>query len=297
VRTASETENPDLFWAVRGAGSNFGVVTWFEFALHPVGPEIYLASPIFSLEDAPTIVRNYRKLAASAPDEVNPQGIFWSVPAIDDFPPELHNTPIFVFQAAYAGDPNDGERLLAPILEWATPIMDLSGRLPYTYAQSSFDGFFPKGWRYYWKSLLLNELSDAAIDAIIQAGADRPTPEAAINLWQQGGAIRRIAPDATAYHRRDAEFLVSLDTTWVDPADSERSIAWTRQTWADLRRLDDGGVYLNFAGLGEEKEALVRAAYGANYDRLVELKTRYDPENLFRMNNNIKPAEVRVAAD
>ena len=297
VRTANETENPDLFWAVRGAGSNFGVVTWFEFALHPLGPEIYMVVPIFALEDAPTVLRKYRALAASAPDEVNPQGIFWSIPAIDDFPAEVHGKPILAFQAVYAGDPDEGERLLAPILDWATPLMDLGGRAPYADAQCAFDPFFPIGWLYYWKSLMLEELSDAAIDAIVQAAADRPSPEGMINVWQQGGAIRRVAPDAMAYNRRDAEYLISLDTTWTDPADSERCIAWTRKTWSEMQKHGQGGVYLNFAGLGEEKEQLVRAGYGSNYDRLVELKTKYDPENLFRMNNNIQPREVKLAAD
>ncbi|MGH2618932.1 MAG: FAD-binding oxidoreductase, partial [Thermomicrobiales bacterium] len=166
VRTASATENADLFWAVRGAGSNFGVVTWFEFALHPLGPEIVMVVPIFSLEDAPAVLRQYRAFARTAPDEMGPQAIFWSVPAVDDFPAELHGKPIVVVQVVYAGDPDEGERLLQPVLEWAPPLLDLSGRMPYAVTQSAFDPFFPAGWLYYWKSLLLNELSDAAIEAI-----------------------------------------------------------------------------------------------------------------------------------
>jgi FAD/FMN-containing dehydrogenase len=297
VRTASQKTNPDLFWAVRGAGSNFGVVTSFEFELHPLGPEIYMAVPIFALDDAPVVLREYRNFGMSAPDEMGPQGIFWSVPAVDDFPAELHGKPILAVQVVYAGDPDMGERLLAPVREWATPIMDLSDRLPYTISQSAFDPFFPTDWFYYWKSHLLGELSDAAINAIVQTAADRPSPQAMINVWQQGGAISRVPPDATAYNRRDAGYLISLDTTWVDPDASERCIAWTRQTWSAMQRFGQGGIYLNFAGLGEEKEQLLRAAYGDNFDRLVELKTKYDPGNLFRMNNNIKPAHARLAAD
>lgn len=290
VRTASATENPDLFWAARGAGSNFGVVTWFEFALHPFGPEIAMAVPIFALEDAPVVLRKYRDFAATAPDEMGPQAIFWSVPAIEDFPQELHGKPILIVQVVYAGDPDEGEWLLRPVLDWATPVLDLSGRLPYAVSQSAFDSFFPVGSFYYWKSLLLNELTDAAIDAIVEAAADRPSPHAFINLWQLGGAIKRVAPAATAYSRRAAEFLLSFDTTWVEPADTDQCIAWTRQQWSAMQRFGQGGTYLNFPGFGEEKERLLRAAYGANYDRLVQLKANYDPANLFRMNQNIQPA-------
>lgn len=290
VRTASQTENADLFWAVRGAGSNFGVVTSFEFALHPLGPEIAMVVPIFALDDAPTVLRKYRAVADTLPDEMGPQALFWSIPAIDDFPPELHGRPVVVVQVVYAGDPDEGQRLMQPVLEWATPLLDLSARMPYAETQSAFDAFFPAGWRYYWKSHLLNDLSDAAIDAIVQAAADRPSPHGMINLWQLGGAVGRVAPDATAWSRRDARYLLSFDTTWIDPAETDRCVAWTRQTWSTMQRFGQGGVYLNFAGLGEEKEALVRAAYGANYAHLVELKTKYDPSNLFRMNQNIRPS-------
>jgi FAD/FMN-containing dehydrogenase len=290
VRTASQTDNADLFWAVRGAGSNFGVVTWFEFALHPVGPEIAMVVPIFALEDAPVVLRKYRAIAATLPDEMGPQVLFWSVPAIDDFPPDLHGRPIVVVQVVYAGDPDEGQRLMQPVLDWATPLLDLSARLPYADSQSAFDAFLPAGWRYYWKSHLLNELSDAAIDAIVHVAADRPSPLGIVNLWQLGGAIGRVAPDATAYGRRDAGYLLSFDTTWVDAIETDRCVSWTRQTWSAMQRFGQGGIYLNFAGLGEEKEALVRAGYGVNYDRLVDLKTIYDPGNLFRMNQNIKPA-------
>ncbi|MCI0584489.1 MAG: FAD-binding oxidoreductase [Chloroflexi bacterium] len=290
VRTASATENPDLFWAVRGAGSNFGVVTWFEFALHPVGPEIYQVVPLFSLDDAPAVLRKYRSFGASAPDAINPQAIFWSVPPIEDFPKELHGTPILVVQVMYAGDPEEGERLLRPVLDWATPIVDLGGRAPYALTQSSFDPFFPVGGLYYWKSLLLSEATDEALDAIVDAARDRPSPRAMINLWQLGGAIGRIAPDATAYVHRQAPYLLSFDTSWVDPADTDRCIAWTRRIWSTMHdRFGLGGAYLNFAGFGEEKDALVRASYGGNFERLVGIKGKYDPANMFRMNNNIQP--------
>jgi FAD/FMN-containing dehydrogenase len=290
VRTASELVNADLFWGVRGAGSNFGVVTEFEFALHPLGPDIVMAVPIFRLDDAVSVLRKFRDFSDRAPDALNPQAIFWSVPPVDDFPEELHGQPILAVQVLHVGDPDEAERLLQPVMEWATPILDLGGRLPYADSQAGFDSFFPQGWLYYWKSHLLPSLSDEAIDAVVQAATDRPSPNGMINVWPLGGAVGRVAPDATAWRHRDAAYLLSLDTTWTDPADTERCIAWTRKTWSDLARFGQGGVYLNFAGFGEEKDALVRAGYGANHDRLAALKRAYDPANLFRMNQNIPPA-------
>jgi FAD/FMN-containing dehydrogenase len=290
VRTASESENPELFWAVRGAGSNFGVVTSFEFELYPIPQELYSAVPFFSLEDAPAVLRKYRDFAESAPDDFAPAAIFWSVPAIPDFPEELHGTPIVAIQIAYTGDPAEGEELLKPVFEWGAPLLDLSGAAPYIVMQNGFDPFFPAGWFYYWKSLLLKSATDDVIDTLTEVAATRPSPQTLLNFWQLGGAISRVPADATAYVRRDAGHMLSLDSTWTDPADTERCIAWVRQTWSSLQeKFGLGGAYLNFAGFGEEKEALVRASYGQNYDRLADIKRRYDPGNLFRMNNNIKP--------
>jgi FAD/FMN-containing dehydrogenase len=295
VRTASATENPDLFWAVRGAGSNFGVVTWFEYDLYPLGPEIYMAVPIFLLEDAPKALRAYRDFSESAPDECNPQAIFWSVPPVEDFPEELHGKKIVAVQVLYAGDPDAGERLLKQVFEWGEPVLDLSGRLPYDASQNAFDPFFPRGWLYYWKSHLLRTLTDEAIDAIVGLAADSPSPQAMINVWPLGGAVSRVPPEATAWNHRDAGWLLSLDTTWIDPADSDRCIAWTREAWTRMQGFSQGGVYLNFAGLRGEKEDLVRAGYGSHYDRLAQLKGRYDPGNLFHMNQNIPPAGASAA--
>jgi FAD/FMN-containing dehydrogenase len=292
VRTSSETENPDLFWAVRGAGSNFGVVTALTFRLHPVGPLVAMTAPFYALEDAERVLPAWRDLAASAPDELGFNALFWSVPAVEGFPPELHGRAVLILVSVYAGDADEGERVLQPLRELATPLLDLSGTMPYATLQGAFDPFFPKGWLYYWKSRYLDRLDAETIAVIIGYAADRPSAETLIALWHlEGGAASRVGATTTAFGSRDASYLLSFDTTWTDPADSERTIAWTRSAWADMRRFGSGGVYLNFAGFGEEKEALVRAGYGANYERLVDLKTRYDPGNLFRMNQNIRPRE------
>jgi FAD/FMN-containing dehydrogenase len=290
VCTASETENPDLFWAVRGAGSNFGVVTALTFRLHPVGPLVAMTAPFYALEDAERVLAAWRDVAASAPDELGFNALFWSVPAVEGFPLELHGRAVLILVSVYAGDAGEGERVLQPLRKLATPLLDLSGTMPYAALQGAFDPFFPKGWLYYWKSRYLDRLDAETIAAIIGYAADRPSPETLIALWHlQGGAASRVEATTTAFGSRDASYLLSFDTTWINPADSERSIAWTRSAWADMRRFGSGGLYLNFAGFGEEKEDLVRAGYGANYERLVELKTKYDPGNLFRMNQNIRP--------
>jgi FAD/FMN-containing dehydrogenase len=290
VRTASESENPDLFWAVRGAGSNFGVVTSFEFRLHEVGPLVAFAAPIYAMEDAERVVPAWRDFMNAAPDEVSSQLFLWSVPATEAFPADLHDKAMVAPAAMYAGPAEAGERVLRPLRELATPLLDLSATMPYAVLQGAFDALFPKGRLYYWKSLYLDDFDEETMAATIQYARDRPTPMTLLGLWHLGGgAASRVGAEATAFGRRDAPYLLSFDTTWQDPADSERCFAWTRAAWSDMRRFSDGGLYLNFAGFGEEKEALVRAAYGANYDRLVELKTRYDPGNLFRMNQNIRP--------
>jgi FAD/FMN-containing dehydrogenase len=290
VRTASATENPDLFWAVRGGGGNFGVVTSFEFRLHPVGPLVALAAPAYALEDAARVLPAWRDYMQSAPEEVSGSALFWSIPVSEHFPPELHGKAVFIAAAAHCGPADEGERALMPLRELATPILDLSATMPYAVLQTGFDWAFPKGWLYYWKSHYLDGLGDEVIDALLGCALDRPSPQALVAVWHLGGAASRVGATETAFGRRDAPYLLSFDTTWTEPEDTERCIAWTRTSWAEMRRFGSGGLYLNFAGFGEEKEALVRAGYGENYDRLVELKNRYDPTNLFRMNQNIRPS-------
>ncbi|CAN5644429.1 hypothetical protein BH23CHL4_BH23CHL4_09140 [soil metagenome] len=189
--------------------------------------------------------------------------------------------------------------MIAPLRELAEPALDLSGQMPYAMLQSAFDPFFPKGWFYYWKSLYLNDLSAESKGGDDSTGDDQTHTERADGALASQGRRREPggAPDATAFGRRDRPSLLSLDTNWTDQADTEQCIAWTRNAWSSMQCFGPGGLYLNFAGFGEEKEALVRSSYGDNYDRLVELKTMYDPGNLFRMNNNIKPMELAAAAD
>ena len=290
LRRASATENEELFWAVRGAGSNFGVVTSFEFQAHPVGPMVAVAAVMYPQENARELLAGWRDVMAGAPDELSSLALCWSVPAAEPFPPELHGQPIVLVAAAYCGSVQDGEPVVQPLRELGEPLIDLSGPWPWIGLQNGFDALFPKGELRYWKSRALAELTEAAIDEIADFAARRPTPATDIVVWHHGGAMSRVGETDTAYGGRDAAFLVTVEANWNDPAQNDEAIAWGRELWAALEKHSTGGLYLNFPGLGEENEALVRAGYGVNYDRLTQLKAKYDPTNLFRMNLNIAPA-------
>jgi FAD/FMN-containing dehydrogenase len=287
---ADEVENADLFWAVRGGGGNFGIVTRFEYRLHPVGPEVMTATVMYPFTAAADVLRAWRRFTESAPDEVSSACILWSVPRIADFPEVLHHQPVILIDALYAGTIDDGARILQPLREITEPIADMSGVGPYIEAQSSFDSFFPaRTQRYYWKSLNLQTLDDDLIAAVIEHAAARPSPQTLIVLRHLGGAMGRVPAHATAFGDRSAPFNLSLDATWIDPADDDRNITWTRATWTALNTYSDGSVYLNFPGFQEEGESLTRRQFGANLERLAAIKRKYDPTNFFRLNQNIKP--------
>jgi FAD/FMN-containing dehydrogenase len=289
VLHASATEHSDLFWAVRGGGGNFGVVTWFEFQLYPLGPQIYSAMTIYAAEDARAVLQGWRDFTLHAPDEVTSQLLFWGMPSLPDVPEEMVGTPIVVTAGLFAGPAAAGEQALAPLREFATPLADLSGVSTYVEMQSGFDDFLIDGLQYYWKSLFLNALDDTTIESIVQLGLDRSSPDTLFALRHLGGAVSQLPDDATAYGNRRALYNLSIDSTWTDPAETERHIAWTRAAWSRMREQTGGGVYLNFAGLGEENDTLAHAGYGINYPRLQQVKRRYDPTNLFRNNINITP--------
>ncbi len=289
LRTASENENEDLFWAVRGAGSNFGVVTSFEFRAHPVGPMVMVGAVFYAYEDATTVLPAWRDYMAQAPDELSSVGFFWNVPPHEPFPAEHHGKPVFIVAVVHSGSVNDGEPVVQPLRELAEPLIDLSGPWPWLGLQSGFDDLFPAGALRYWKSRALAELTQEAMDEIVDWAGRRPTPLTDITVWHHGGAMSRVSEADTAYAGRDAPFLVTGEVSWTDPAQNDEAIAWGREFWAAMGRHSTGGLYLNFPGFGEEKEELVKAGYGANYERLAALKAEYDPANLFRMNLNITP--------
>jgi FAD/FMN-containing dehydrogenase len=289
VVTASATEHPDLYWAIRGGGGNFGVVTSFEFQLYPLGPEIFGAVVIYPFEQAAEVVRRWRDFVLQAPDSVTCDALVWGMPPLPGVPEEMHWAPVVIIAALHAGSAEEGEGALQPVRQFGAPIADMSGPQPYVAFQSSMDPLFANGQLYYWKSLNTVTLTDDAIEQTIALAAGRPSPMTLFALRGLGGAMGRVPQDATAYGDRAAMFNLSIDNTWLDPAQSSEMVAWTRAAWQQMRAMTDGGVYLNFAGLGEENDALARAAYGPNYERLARIKRRYDPDNLFRGNINIAP--------
>jgi FAD/FMN-containing dehydrogenase len=288
VRTVSEQEHDDLFWAIRGGGGNFGVVTSFEYQLHPLGPQVMLAAPMYAAEHAEQIVRYWRQCCEDAPDEFSSYVLFMTVPSGPPFPEALHGRRVVLLAAAWAGAVEEGAQRLQPLRECEPPLIDLSGPLTYVALQSAFDWVFPKGNLYYWKTLTLDRLDDEAIATVVSCATSSPSSGTVVGIWQLGGALSRRPATTTAYGRRDEPFLVNIDSGWVEPRASDQNIAWTRDCWTALQRFSRGGMYLNYGSL--EPEEQVRAVYGQNYDRLVRIKDKYDPTNVFRLNQNIKPS-------
>lgn len=289
---ANSEQNADLFWGIRGGGGNFGIVTSFEFELFPVGPTVTLCAPFYRIDEhTPEIVRAWRDYMEQSAEELTSNCLFWSVPAHPNFPEELHGIPVVIPAVIHIGELDGAEQTLQPIRELGEPILDLSGPIPFVDLQQAFDPLFVKGERQnYWKSLYLDSLDDKAIERVVRRASNRPNPWSLIALWHLGGAMNRVDPAATALGERSANFLYSLDSSWTDPTDNQAAIEWTRDAWAEMKPHSRGGTYLNFPGQGEEGESLLRASYGnENYERLLELKRKYDPSNLFRLNQNIAP--------
>ena len=292
---ASEDEHPDLFWALRGGGGNFGVVTSFEFRLHSVGPIVF-AGPIFwDASDAVEVLRCYRDFIRDAPDELGTVVRFGAAPPLPDIPEDLHWRPVVMVGTCYAGPFDDGERALRPLRTCRTPLLDLAGPTPYVGFQSAIDSTVLHGWHYYWKSTHLPELSDDLIDVIAGHAFSCSSPRSYVALFHLQGAVGRVAEGETAFGNRQALHAVTLDAVWRPGEDfGERETAWTKKFFADLGRFREG-VYVNFLG-GDEDPARVREAYGdAVYERLVDVKTMYDPNNIFHHNQNIRPRNVRPA--
>jgi FAD/FMN-containing dehydrogenase len=289
VLTASEDENPDLFWGVRGGGGNFGIVTSFEYRLHPVGP-IVLAGPIFyPLEDAPEVLRFYREFAATAPDELTTIFELSVAQPLPFLPADMHGKPVVMVGACYAGPPQEGVDVVRPLKEFGSPIADLLEPTPYLAVQSMFDPFVPHGWHRYWKSVELPALTDEAIDILVGHASIQTSPKSYCIVFQLGGALARVGADETAFSQRDAAHNVNINAVWTqDDFEGERHVAWAREFFSALQPEAGGHVYLNF--LGDEGADRVRQAYGERqYERLVGLKRRYDPTNFFRLNQNIEP--------
>ncbi len=284
---ASATDNPDLFWAIRGGGGNFGVVTSFEFKLHPVGPDLVSGLIVHPFARARELLAGYREVAAAAPDELTIWVVLRKAPPLPFLPADVHGKEILVFAVCYAGEPDKAEGALAALRALGEPIADVIGVQPYAAWQTAFDPLLTPGAFNYWKSHNFTALSDGLFDTLIDYVGTLPTSECEIFLGQLGGASSRVRLDATAYPHRDANYVMNVHTRWRERGDEQASIKWARGLFTATAPHATGGVYVNF--MPDDEKDRVAEAYGSNYARLAALKAKYDPDNLFRLNQNVQP--------
>lgn len=292
VRTASASSDPDLYWAIRGGGGNFGIVTAFTFRLHDLGPIVPFAGVFYPIEDGEQILRSWRDYLSTAPEELTSVSVTMTLPADSGLPEAVHNRACMIIAAVYADtDVEKGMKALQPLRELGSPLADISQPMPYTAVQTSFDPFFPRGELLaYLKTQYVTELTDEAIALVAAKALERPSPRTLVVTWQMGGAIAKVPSAATAFSERTPPFMVAVDGFWTDPGQSDEVISWVRSTWDEVRKFGTGGVYLNLTGLADEdSSAGVDTAFGRNLGRLAQIKTVYDPTNFFQLNNNIAP--------
>ncbi len=288
---ASESENVDLWWALRGGGGNFGVAVSFEFKLHAIEPELMFCGPAYPEERADEIISLWRDFMKTAPDNLSGLAEFSTVVEDPSIPEHAWGKRVVALAHVYDGPAEEGERVVQPLRSFGEPLVDFSGRMPYRTIQTLYDGLFPKGRdRCYWKSTYLKNLDEAVIPEITSRMAKRPSEMTFASIWKFGGAVQSVPADATAFGDRSMDFMLSLDAIWSNPADDAANMGWVRDFWGDMQRHSTGRLYLNFPGLGEGAN-LVRDAFGdAAYGRLQQVKRKYDPDNVFRLNQNILPA-------
>jgi FAD/FMN-containing dehydrogenase len=286
---ANPREKPDLFWALRGGGGNFGVVTAFEFELHRLGPEVLSGLVVHPIDDASGLLRGYRDFLESAPDELTCWVVMRKAPPLPFLPTEWHGREVLVFAMCYSGDIAEGEKAVGGLRALGTPIADVVAPHPFTGWQAAFDPLLTPGARNYWKSHDFAQLTDEIISLLTDAVHRLPGPECEIFIFHVGGAAGRIAADETAFPQRSAHFGMNVHTRWREPSMDETCIGWAKKLFEEASPHALGTAYVNFMP-GDEAER-VKEAYGASYDRLAQVKRRYDPSNMFRMNQNIRPTD------
>ena len=285
---AAEDETEDLVWAVSGGGGNFGIVTEFEFRLHPLGTSVLAGPLMYRAEQAGEVLAHYREFIAGAPDELAVYLNLRSAPPFEWVPEHLRGKDVLLVIPCYSGDLDEGEAILRPLREFGPPAADLVQRKPYAAHQSMFDSGVPHHWGYYWKSHYLPPLSDGAIDVLLERSWRKSSPASYTLIFHLGGAIARSPEDSSAASGRDAAHAININAAWPEGGPHHSDINWCREYFAAMEPHATGGVYVNFLH-NDEGEGRVRAAYGKRYDRLARIKARYDPDNVFRSNQNIRP--------
>jgi FAD/FMN-containing dehydrogenase len=289
VLIASAIENTDLFWGIRGGGGNFGVVTSLEYQLRPVGPEVLAGLVIYPLDAAADALRFFRDFTASTPEELGALAVFRLAPPAPFIPEALHGKPVLAIVVCYVGDVDEAQGVVQPLRDFGDPIIDAIKPKSFAAHNSSLDAGQPAGLYYYWKSEYVTEIADDAIETLVAFAANMTSPNSRLAVFQLGGATQRYGEQEMAVSHRNAEYVIAVNTGWADPQETEKQVQWTRDLWTAIRPFSSGGVYVNFLS-ADDGEDRVRAAYGATkFERLAQLKSKYDPQNLFKMNQNIKP--------
>jgi len=286
--TASATENADLFWGLKGGGGNFGIVTSFEFRLRDAGPDLLCGLIVHPASDGRNVLATWREFVATASDDMTVWTVLRDAPPLPFLPEEVHGTGVVVLAFVYAGDPADGERELEPLRAYGNPHGDHIGVMPFAEFQQAFDPLLTPGSRNYWKSHNFAGIDDGLIDQLLESAGTLPSAQSEIFVAQVGGAAARIPADSAAYPHREAAFVMNVHTRWEDAGDDARCVAWAREFFDATADYATGGVYLNFVSEADDA-ARVTAAYGANYEKLQQLKAEYDPGNVFRTNLNVRP--------
>jgi FAD/FMN-containing dehydrogenase len=284
----SEQENGDLFWGLRGGGGNFGVVTSFAYQLYPVGPEVMAGAIAWPAENARDVLERYRTLIEQAPPALTCIAGLRRAPPAPWLPKDIHGKPIVVLFVCHTGPVKEGERQVAPLKAYGAPVGDVIQRRPYVSQQSLLDATQPKGRRYYWKAEYLSKLDPEMLTKAIEHAQRSVSPHSSILLFPIDGALNRLPEDHSPVGNRDATSILTIMASWEHVEDDPPNIAWARAAWRDLRRFSTGGTYINFL-TEEEGEERIHAAYGKHYERLIEVKTQWDPGNLFQINKNIAP--------
>ncbi|MDP9295535.1 MAG: FAD-binding oxidoreductase [Actinomycetota bacterium] len=284
--TASDRENQDLFWAIRGGGGNFGILASLEFRVHPV-KEIYGGPMLFEVDDGADVLRFYRDFIAEAPEEFGGFPAMQIAPPLPFIPEDRHGDTFVAFVACWAGPIDEGEKMLAPLHDVAPVVAEHVGPMPYPALNSAFDALVPPGLQHYWKANFVTELTDEAIDAHMKHGPNVPVVNSTMHIYPINGACHRVAPEDTAFAYRDANFATVIAGMWPDPAENDANIQWVRDYYQATAPLSKEGGYINFMS-GDDQDR-IKANYRGNYDRLVDVKRKYDPDNLFHLNQNIKP--------
>jgi FAD/FMN-containing dehydrogenase len=285
---ASADENPDLFWAIRGGGGNFGIVTMFEFQLHPVGPEVLAGLIVYPLEQAETVLTEYRRFADTINDNLNVWVVLRQAPPLPFLPETVHGKGVVVLALFFDGDVAQGRSIIEPLQHFGQPYGKHIGPMPYCAWQKAFDPLLTPGARNYWISHNFSELGDAAIATAIEYAGKLPSAQCETFIGLLGGQASIVAPDATPYYARDAKFVMNMHARWESTEEDEACIFWAREFFARVEPYATGSVYINF--MTEEEVARIPSAYGINQNKLEQIKRKYDPDNFFRVNQNIKPA-------